>query len=90
MEGLSNKITEKTKNLDMRDEIVELAEAYGYVLITPNKNPHMISFYKEESFDFRVNVYYTNMTVQVQYKDGKFKIEKGLTLSTLEDLLSNL
>ncbi len=83
MEGLIS----KTEN---KEKVIELAEALGYRLITPNKNPHMVSFYKEEGFDFRVNVYYTNMTVQVQYKDGKFKIEKGLTLSTLEDLLNNL
>lgn len=90
MEGLSNKITDKTKNLDQRQNIIDLASALGYRLITPCKNPHMISFYKEESFDFRVNVYYTNMTVQVQYKDGHFKIEKGLTLLKLEDLFTNL
>lgn len=73
----------------MKEDIIELAEALGYVLITPNKNPHMVSFYKEESFDFRVNVY-LNGTVQVQRKDGTWKIEKGLTLTKLEDLLNNL
>lgn len=73
----------------MKDDIIELAEALGYVLITPNKNPHMVSFYKEESFDFRVNVY-LNGTVQVQRKDGTWKIEKGLTLTKLEDLLTSL
>ena len=83
MEGLTIKEEQKEK-------VIDLASALGYRLITPCKNPHMVSFYKEEGFDFRVNVYYTNMTVQVQYKDGKFRIEKGLTLSTLEDLLLSL
>jgi hypothetical protein len=73
----------------MKEDIINLAEALGYVLITPNKNPHMVSFYKEENFDFRVNVY-LNGTLQVQRKDGTWRIEKNLTLSQLETILNEL
>lgn len=72
----------------MKDQVTQLAEAYGYVLIEPQKNPYMISFKKEEDPIWRINVYYTTMTVQVQnYKNGEMAIYKQVDISDFEDIL---
>jgi len=81
---------DKNNEWGNRIAVTELAEALGFKLVTPNKNPHMVSFYKEESFDPRINVYYTRMTVQIQWKDGKFEIIKNVTMSQLEDILNKI
>lgn len=66
----------------------ELASAYGYTTIKPEKNPFMFSFKKEEDPNARINVYYTTMTVTVQYKDGqKMKSFREVDIDTFEEIL---
>ncbi len=73
----------------MKEQVINLMESMGYIEIE-SKNPYMVSFYKEETNDPRINIYYTTMTMQVQYKSGSNWIEKGLSLSKLEELIDNI
>lgn len=73
-------------------QIKGLAGAYGFIEVLPQKNPHMISFRKEEDGDARINYYFTTGTVQVQYKNEikPQRIERKVTLEMFEDILQNI
>lgn len=65
-------------------------KALGFDQILPQKNPHMISFKKEEGHH-RVNIYNTTMTVTVQdlSKWGSINTFRRVTLSDLEEIVTN-
>ena len=55
-----------------KEQIIQIAENFGWTDLVPQKNPWMISFtYKDTGT--RCNVYYTTGTVSIQKKDGTFK-----------------
>lgn len=72
-------------------QIKDLASACGFSLINPEPNPWMISFKKEENPIARINIYWTTMTVTVQYKGGRrMKTFRRVSLSQLEDILQDI
>lgn len=72
-----------------KKDFIEIAESYGFKEITPQKNPHMISFKKEDDNNVRINYYFTTGTIQVQFSDRtkKPEIHRIVTLSKFEDIL---
>lgn len=77
----------------MNENIIkELAAAYGWVEILPQKNATMVSFKRAEDAVNRVNVYFTRMTVQIQPFGGTYnsgRIFKEVSLPQLEDIFIN-
>ncbi len=78
----------------MIDQIVQIAKEMGWEEIFPQKNPVMISFQRDKECNPRVNVYYTTMTVSVQYKDGynnnKAMYHKDVSLRQFREILQEL
>ena len=69
----------------------QLAGAYGFIELLPQKNTIMVSFVNEEDSPCRINVYWTTMTVQVQFKDGRrFQIYRDVDLEKFEDILQGI
>ena len=72
-----------------KEQLKELIKALGFVEIY-SKNPYMVSFWREEAQDPRVNVYFTTMTVQIQWRDGYSEVHKDVDSVQLEELLSKV
>lgn len=68
-------------------QIKQLVTSFGWKDIGKVLNPYMISFLHEET-KARMNVYYTTMTVTIQYRDKPPKTMRNIDLITLENLLS--
>jgi len=67
----------------MSDQVTELAAALGWQSI-PSKNPHMISFMRE---DYRINYYYTNGTITKQSPHTQIKTIRDAELDDIEILM---
>lgn len=75
---------------NLAEQITELAGAYGFIEVK-SKNPHMISFQKEEDTDCRINFYFTTGTLTVQYRSAKpSSVHRNITLEAFEDILQNI
>lgn len=73
-----------------KENIIHLVAAFGWSQIL-SKNPYMLSFVKDDAPEYiRMNVYFTKMTIQIQYEDGRQSINKDCTLSELETLASSV
>lgn len=73
-----------------KKQLIELMNALGFKE-TSSKNVYMLSFFKEETNDNpRVNIYFTTMTVQIQWRDGRAEVHKGVDSGELEDLLNKI
>jgi len=71
-------------------EFVALAKAHGWIDLGAQKNPKMISFKKEET-NFRMNIYFTTMTVTLQSPDTKIQTYRGVTsLTEFEKIASSI
>jgi hypothetical protein len=70
------------------EQIRGLAEGMGWIEILPQNNPRMISFKDEEFENYRINIYFTTMSVTVQSKKKWGIIEnlKQVSLTALEKL----
>lgn len=72
----------------MKENIISLAKAMGWIEITGHNNSYMVSFVGDEGKkDVRINVYFTKMTVTIQWM-GDIEVKKNMTLTDLEDLFS--
>lgn len=69
-------------------QIKELAEAMGWIEIVPQTNQYMISFKNAEQYAYRINIYFTRMSVTVQSssKWGLIENLKDVSLKQLEEL----
>lgn len=76
------------KVLSVKDQVKELAHAYGWFDVV-SKNPWMVSFKHPEDNNIRLNVYHTVMTITVQW-NGECETYKRQTLSSFEDILIKL
>ncbi len=75
---------------DSKKEIIEFMKALGFKE-TSSKNAYMLSFFPEESDDDpRINIYFTRMTIQIQYKNGQSRYAYNVSLSELESILDKI
>lgn len=68
------------------NELVQLAAAYGWRDLGPQKNTKMLSF-KHDERPVRMNVYFTAMTVTFQHEDRRMRSVRDV--NDLEQLLTN-
>lgn len=74
----------------MKEQLIQIAAELGWEEVVPQRNPVMISFCQDYGMNPRVNVYFTTMTVSVQYKSGKASYHKDVTLEEFREILNNL
>lgn len=75
--------------MENKKEIIALMKALGFKE-TSTKNAYMLSFYPDEIDDPRINIYFTKMTVSIQWQDRSYKYYYNVTLSELEDIVTKL
>lgn len=79
----------KTEISKIEYEIEHLANVFGWKEILPCPNDWTISFIHQDYPNYRINVYFTRMTVQVQSFSKELDpgmIKKNCTMSDLEDI----
>lgn len=73
-----------------KDEITSLAAAFGWLDLGPQKNKSMISFKREEYDGWRMNVYFTTMTVTLQHEDGRRTSYREVDSGKFEEILQSV
>lgn len=68
------------------EEIKELAGAFGWIDLGPQKNSFMLSFRHEET-GARMNVYHTTMTVTFQDGDRAIQSFRDVDVGVFESII---
>lgn len=72
-----------------KELIVQMAGAFGWQDMGPQKNAYMISF-KNETGTIRLNVYFTTMTVTVQHiASGSIQSHRDVEMAQFERILTD-
>lgn len=72
-------------------QIETLAKSFGFLRVYPEPNKYMISFRDEEKQIYRINVYFTKMTVTVQStKNTGCETYRDVNIEDFENILERL
>lgn len=72
-------------------ELENLAKSYGFLRVYPEPNKYMVSFRDEEKKIYRINVYFTKMTVTVQsIHNTGCETYRDINMQDFENILERL